>query len=170
MAIELFGFLAVASMVTMYALEHRSHIYVLGFAVSCAAASLYAVFIHSWPFAAVEALWAIVALRRWERIRPRAEGNPLASVLNPPSTERRPLNSERLAMKSDGWRALIEITFIIFLFYSNLLMGEFERSGMGRNRGLIWATWNVFTVSNFEIAIVAALIGYILFEFLRTRF
>jgi hypothetical protein len=25
---------------------------------------------------------------------------------------------------------------IIFLFYSNLLMGEFERSGMGQKRGL----------------------------------
>ena len=29
---------------------------------------------------------------------------------------------------------------------------------------------DVFTASNFEIAIVAALIGYLLFEFLRERF
>jgi len=72
--------------------------------------------------------------------------------------------------KNNGWKALTEIAFIIFLFYSNLLMGEFERSAMGRNRGLIWAIWNMFTVSNFKIAIVAAVIGYILFEFLRTRF
>jgi hypothetical protein len=28
--------------------------------------------------------------------------------------------------------AVIEVGFIVFLFYSNLLMGEFERSGMGR--------------------------------------
>ena len=42
MATETFGFLAVASMVTMYAFEQRSHVYVLGFAASCAAASLYA--------------------------------------------------------------------------------------------------------------------------------
>jgi hypothetical protein len=34
------------------------------------------------------------------------------------------------------WRALIEIGFIIFLFYSNLSMGEFERSGMGQKRGV----------------------------------
>jgi hypothetical protein len=73
-------------------------------------------------------------------------------------------------MKSEGWRALIEVAFIVFLFYSNLLMGEFERSGIGQNKGLIWAIWNIFTVPNFEIAIVAAVIGYILFEFLRTRF
>jgi hypothetical protein len=39
-------------------------------------------------------------------------------------------------MKKNVWRALIEIGFIIFLFYSNLLMGEFERSGMGHKRGI----------------------------------
>lgn len=74
------------------------------------------------------------------------------------------------AMKKNVWRALIEIAFIIFLFYSNLLMGEFERSGMGQRRGLAWAIADVFTSANFEIAAVAALIGYILFEFLRKRF
>ena len=73
-------------------------------------------------------------------------------------------------MKMNGSRALIEIGFIVFLFYSNLLMGEFEHSGLGRDRGLTWALWNVFTVPNFLIAIVAAVIGYILVEFLRTRF
>ena len=73
-------------------------------------------------------------------------------------------------MKKHGWRALIEIGFIVFLFYSNLLMGEFERSGMGVKRGLFWAISDIFTVSNFEIALVAAVIGYILVEFLRPRF
>jgi len=73
-------------------------------------------------------------------------------------------------MKKDRWRALIEIGFIIFLFYSNLLMGEFERSGMGGKKGLVWAFSDVFTVSNFGIAVLAATIGYILLEFLRTVF
>ncbi|MGA9977430.1 MAG: hypothetical protein WBQ08_02150 [Candidatus Sulfotelmatobacter sp.] len=73
-------------------------------------------------------------------------------------------------MRKNVWRAVIEVTFIIFLFYSNLLMGEFERSGMGRNRGLVWAIKDVLTVANFEIAAVAGLIGYVFFEFLRTRF
>lgn len=68
------------------------------------------------------------------------------------------------------WRAGIEIGFIIFLFYSNLLMGEFERSGMGQKRGLAWAIADVFTSANFEIAALAALVGYIVFEFLRKRF
>jgi hypothetical protein len=67
------------------------------------------------------------------------------------------------------FRALIEIGFIIFLFYSNLLMGEFERSGAGRVKGLEWALSDVFTTANFEVAIVAAGIGYVLVELLRTR-
>jgi hypothetical protein len=73
------------------------------------------------------------------------------------------------AMQRNLWRAVIEIGFIIFLFYSNLLMGEFERSGMGRSKGLAWAIGDVFTAANFGIALMAGLIGYILFEFLRKR-
>ena len=73
-------------------------------------------------------------------------------------------------MKKNVWRAVIEVAFIMFLFYSNLLMGEFERSGMGQKRGLLWAIGDVFTAANFEIAMIAALIGYVLFEFLRARF
>ncbi len=73
-------------------------------------------------------------------------------------------------MKKNVWRAVIEVGFIVFLFYSNLLMGEFERSGMGRKNGLVWAIGDVFTASNFEIALIAGLIGYVLFEFLRKRF
>jgi hypothetical protein len=73
-------------------------------------------------------------------------------------------------MEKNVWRAVIEVGFIIFLFYSNLLMGEFERSGTGQKRGVAWAIGDVFTATNFEIATMAALIGYILFEFLRKKF
>ncbi len=72
-------------------------------------------------------------------------------------------------MKKNVWRAVIEVAFIIFLFYSNLLMGEFEHSGIGYKKGIVWAMEDVLTMANFEIAMVAALIGYILFEFLRKR-
>ena len=72
-------------------------------------------------------------------------------------------------MKRNLWRGLVEIGFIVFLFYSNLLMGEFERSGMGQTKGLRWALSDVLTGSNFAIAAVAAVIGYGLVEFLRTR-
>ncbi|HEY4844008.1 MAG TPA: hypothetical protein VIH78_18705 [Terriglobales bacterium] len=73
-------------------------------------------------------------------------------------------------MKKNAFRAVVEVGFIMFLFYSNLLMGEFERSGMGRKRGIVWAIGDILTVANFEIATIAALAGYVLFEFLRKRF
>jgi len=64
---------------------------------------------------------------------------------------------------------VIEVGFILFLFYSNLLMGEFERSGMGQKRGLAWALEDIFTAANFGIAMIAGVIGYVVFEFLRKR-
>jgi len=67
------------------------------------------------------------------------------------------------------WRAVIEIGFIIFLFYSNLLMGEFERSGLGAGKGFTWAILDIFTTTNFAIAVIAAIIGYALVEFLRHK-
>jgi hypothetical protein len=73
-------------------------------------------------------------------------------------------------MKKSILRMLVEVGFILFLFYTNLLMGEFERSGRGHTRGLIWALSDIFTSSNFKIAIVGAGIGYLLVEFLRRRF
>jgi hypothetical protein len=67
------------------------------------------------------------------------------------------------------WRAMIEVGFIILLFYSNLLMGEFERSVSGARKGLAWAVRDIFTEPNFLIALGAALIGYLLVEFLRQK-
>jgi hypothetical protein len=71
-------------------------------------------------------------------------------------------------MKKNIRRALIEMAFIIFLFYSNLLMGEYTRS-RGYGKPLIVALKDIFSVTNLIIAVVAAFIGYIVFEFLRER-
>lgn len=73
-------------------------------------------------------------------------------------------------MKKAIWRATIEVGFIVFLFYSNLLMGEFAHSGRGRGMGLTWAIADILTPANFAIAITAALIGYVVFEYLRKKF
>ena len=67
------------------------------------------------------------------------------------------------------WRALIETGFIVFLYYSNLLMGEFERSGQGRAKGFLWAIEDIFTGANVVIALVTALVGYLVFELLRRK-
>jgi len=70
-------------------------------------------------------------------------------------------------MKQRISRAIIEVGFIVFLFYANLLMGEYERSGAGRTKGLVWAISDILTEANFLIALVAALVGYVVVEFLR---
>ena len=65
-------------------------------------------------------------------------------------------------------RGVIEVAFIIFLFYSNLLMGEFNaRSEHGKT--IAAALYDIFTARNFAIAIVSALIGYVVFEYLRRK-
>lgn len=66
------------------------------------------------------------------------------------------------------WRAVIEVAFIIFLFYSNLLMGEFTASN-GQGKSLLAGLIDIFTVTNFVIAMVSAVIGYLVFEYLRKK-
>ena len=66
------------------------------------------------------------------------------------------------------WKALIEVAFIIFLFYSNLLMGEFTRAN-GRGKSLAFALEDIFSVANFGIAIVSGVLGYLGFEYLRKQ-
>jgi hypothetical protein len=66
------------------------------------------------------------------------------------------------------WRAMVEVGFIIFLFYSNLLMGEFNQTN-GQGKSLAFAIQDIFTVTNFGIAIFSGLIGYLVFEYLRKQ-
>ena len=65
-----FGLFAVTSMLMTYALEDRSRWFILAFAVACALGSIYGFLQGAWPFGLVEAIWAVVALRRWS-VRPR---------------------------------------------------------------------------------------------------
>jgi hypothetical protein len=68
-ALTLFGLFAVTAMLVAYALEDRSHWFVLLFAMSCVLGSAYGFLQGAWPFGVVEPIWALVALRRWS-IRP----------------------------------------------------------------------------------------------------
>ena len=62
--LTLFGLVAVTAMLAFYALEDRGAIFILGFAVACAAGSAYGFLQGAWPFGIVEAIWTVVALRR----------------------------------------------------------------------------------------------------------
>ena len=54
-------------------------------------------------------------------------------------------------------RAIVEICFIVFLFYSNLLMGEFTKTN-GQGKSLTFALNDIFSTTNFTIAVAAALL------------
>ena len=60
-ALTAFGLFAV----TMMLVEGRSHWFILAFAASCVLGSAYGFLQGAWPFGVVEAIWSLVALRRW---------------------------------------------------------------------------------------------------------
>jgi hypothetical protein len=75
-----YGLLSVSLMLIFYALESKSHIFVLLFSVSCVMASVYGFLQGAWPFGLVEMIWSGVALRRWlHRSSAESKQNPVSS-------------------------------------------------------------------------------------------
>ena len=66
--LTLFGLFAVTVMLICYALEKRSHWFILAFAVSCGLGSIYGFLQGAWPFGVVEAVWSVVAVHRWRLV------------------------------------------------------------------------------------------------------
>ncbi|MCX6023027.1 MAG: hypothetical protein NTZ05_15125 [Chloroflexi bacterium] len=64
-ALTVFGLVSVTSMLVFYTLEARSPSYILAFAGSCLASSVYGFLQGAWPFGMVEFIWTGVALHRW---------------------------------------------------------------------------------------------------------
>ncbi len=60
-----FGLVSVILMLVCYALEDRSPRFVLAFAGACVMASVYGFIQGAWPFGIVEAVWSLIAARRW---------------------------------------------------------------------------------------------------------
>jgi hypothetical protein len=65
MAVTIYGVCALTFMMGMYALEGRGRVFVLAFALGCALSSSYGFLSGAWPFGVVEAIWTLVALRRY---------------------------------------------------------------------------------------------------------
>jgi hypothetical protein len=77
-------------------------------------------------------------------------------------------NSENRRRLTPVLRGVLEVAFIVFLFYSNLLMGEFTVAN-GQGKSLAYALNDIFTGTNFLIAMISAVIGYVVFETLRNK-
>lgn len=78
------------------------------------------------------------------------------------------LRTNEKRRRTSVWRAVIEIASIIFLFYSNLLMGEYTASARP-GKTLLYALHDIFTPGNFLIALLSSLVGYLVFEALRQK-
>jgi len=76
LAITIYGVVAVTYMMLMYALEGRHPRFVLAFAVGCVLSSVYGFLSGAWPFGVVEAVWAVVAARRYRVVSGRSRGLP----------------------------------------------------------------------------------------------
>ena len=72
--LTLYGLFAVTSMLVCYAFEEKSHWWILGFSVACGLGSIYGFLQGAWPFGLVEAIWAVVAFRRWISVRKSHQG------------------------------------------------------------------------------------------------
>jgi hypothetical protein len=75
-ALTAFGLFAVTAMLVCYACEDRTPWFILAFAVACALGSIYGFLQGAWPFGLVEAIWSLVALRRWWLVFRRPEQAP----------------------------------------------------------------------------------------------
>jgi len=62
-----FGIIALTFMMLMYALERRGRGFIAAFALGCALSSAYGFASGAWPFGVVEAIWTLIALRRFQR-------------------------------------------------------------------------------------------------------
>lgn len=69
MGLTIYGVVALTFMMAMYALEGRHRGFVAAFALGCALSSAYGFAAGTWPFGVVEAIWTVVALRRFQRTR-----------------------------------------------------------------------------------------------------
>jgi hypothetical protein len=63
--VTVYGVCAVTFMMVMYALERRGRGFILAFAVGCLLSSAYGFLSGAWPFGVVEAVWAVIAVRRY---------------------------------------------------------------------------------------------------------
>lgn len=71
-----YGAIALSFMMLMYALERRGRGFILAFACGCALSSSYGFLAGTWPFGVVEAVWTVIALRRWRTQVVRAPTEP----------------------------------------------------------------------------------------------
>jgi len=68
-SLTIFGFLSVFVMLLAYTFENKNRGWVLVFSLGCLSSAIYGLLVGTFPFAIVETVWAVVALRKWWNIK-----------------------------------------------------------------------------------------------------
>lgn len=78
-----YGLVVISFMMLMYALEGRGRGFVLAFAGGCALSSSYGFLSGAWPFGVVEAVWSVIALRRFLAGAPPEQSSSAVGPVDP---------------------------------------------------------------------------------------
>ena len=65
------GLFSIAWMVACYELEHVHPRFIFGFAIGCIASGVYALLQGAWPFLIAEIVFAMSAVKRWNKVMGR---------------------------------------------------------------------------------------------------
>ncbi len=73
--LNIYGSIVVTAMMAFYAVESRSVVFTLFFGLMCIGTSLYGFMAGTWPFGVIEAVWAIIAFRKYVKARATPESS-----------------------------------------------------------------------------------------------
>lgn len=66
--LNILGAVDLAVMMAFYSLEPKSRIYTLLFGLTCIGSSAYGFLSGTWPFGVIEAVWTLIALRKYVKL------------------------------------------------------------------------------------------------------
>lgn len=67
--LNILGAVDLTAMMVFYALEPKSRSYTLLFGLTCIGSSTYGFLSGTWPFGIIEAVWTIIALRKFIKLK-----------------------------------------------------------------------------------------------------
>ena len=67
--LNIYGAAIVTAMVVFYAIEGKATIFTFLFGIMCIGTSAYGFLAGTWPFGVIEAVWAVIAFRKYFRMR-----------------------------------------------------------------------------------------------------
>ena len=67
--LNIYGISILTIMMILYSMERKSIIFTLLFGFSCVGTSLYGFMAGTWPFGIIEAIWSLIAFRKYYQLK-----------------------------------------------------------------------------------------------------